>query len=338
MGNIFQDMGRDTHAQKYFRLAESTARESSETAAAAAYAADLAGGGGRAASALSALPAFAMQLGEKRMVDIDGVVMDIECESERPLIIRVRNFALPEECEHIIARAEPRLEKSYLIGTNGVAQVEVEGSAATQPGSGGGAGGGGGYRDSKNTWLSVDQVLARLQARISAVTGLPIAYVKQVSEELQVVKYDTAGSTFRVHHDSSTFQPRLLTALVYLADVDEEEGEVSAGETWFPFTGEKNRNFDNEVESIDKAIIRAQNLEESIKAGVLIEQSEAEGKQLRVRPVRGDAVLFFNHLPSGALDSAAVHAGLPTPHGAVKWIANYWIQLDVKQLNAQQST
>jgi hypothetical protein len=32
---------------------------------------------------------------------------------------------------------------------------------------------------------------------------------------------------------------------------------------------------------------------------------------LYVRPVRGDAIIFVNHLPSGEIDTAAVHAGLP---------------------------
>jgi hypothetical protein len=68
-----------------------------------------------------------------------------------------------------------------------------------------------------------------------------------------------------------------------------------------------------------------------------------------VRPVRGDAIIFFEHLPSGAIDPAAVHAGLPmrdsstaTPGGVrvktqniEKWIANYWVEQDFKILFAE---
>ena len=42
---------------------------------------------------------------------------------------------------------------------------------------------------------------------------------------LQVVHY-TAGQSFGMHHDSSAFQPRLLTAFYYLNSVDEVSKSV----------------------------------------------------------------------------------------------------------------
>lgn len=77
----------------------------------------------------------------------------------------------------------------------------------------------------------------------------------------------------------------------------------------------------------------------------------------KITPVLGSAVLFFNYLPEGGLDPSAVHAGLPvtvsTPAAspsasasalweaddvssdgsAQKWIANYWLGLDLAGLD-----
>ena len=50
-------------------------------------------------------------------------------------------------------------------------------------------------------------------------------------KDLQVVHY-TEGGQFKVHHDSSSFHPRLLTSLFYLNSPSISNG---GGETWFPF-------------------------------------------------------------------------------------------------------
>jgi hypothetical protein len=62
-----------------------------------------------------------------------------------------------------------------------------------------------------------------------------------------------------------------------------------------------------------------------------------------VAPKQGKAVIFLNHLRSGAIDPLAVHAGLPLTEQdqemrdiddrvraieAEKWVANYWIEFD----------
>ena len=178
--------------------------------------------------------------------------------------------------------------------------------------------------------MSTDEVLSKFQSRIALITGLPLSYVSIVTEEMQVVKYESSGSSFRVHHDSSALQPRLLTALLYLTDVINVT-DTTAGETWFPFTGLRNRQF---TMSMDEAITKAQQLEETVINDEFRSDTieSVEGKPLYIRPSLGDAVLFFNHLPSGEIDPAAVHAGLPIPTDSVKWIANYWVQLSTKQL------
>lgn len=46
---------------------------------------------------------------------------------------------------------------------------------------------------------------------------------------------------------------------------------------------------------------------------------------LRHRAARGDALLFWNVKPSGALDYDTLHAGLPPTRGA-KWVLSQWIR------------
>lgn len=67
---------------------------------------------------------------------------------------------------------------------------------------------------------------------MSALTELPLSFLLQRSEDLQVVRYGIGGQ-FNAHHDSSAdyFAARLMTTLVYLETSKIGEG----GETWFPF-------------------------------------------------------------------------------------------------------
>jgi prolyl 4-hydroxylase len=171
------------------------------------------------------------------------------------------------------------------------------------------------YRSSYNAWLHAgDEVTIRLQNRLAEVTGFPVQLFQQKSEDLQVVKYD-AGGQFKVHHDSSAFHPRLLTALLYLNNVPPGMG----GETWFPFAGER-KNFDLSVE-------------EAISTALNMHLNPIDQPGLLVTPVEGDAIIFFNHLLSGDIDPAAVHAGLPiTNERNKKWVANYWVEQDFKYL------
>jgi prolyl 4-hydroxylase len=46
---------------------------------------------------------------------------------------------------------------------------------------------------------------------------------------------------------------------------------------------------------------------------------------LKIAPVRGDALLFYNVLPDGAIDRLSLHASLPVTAGE-KWVATKWIR------------
>ena len=285
-GNIMQALGRDDDANRYFVKAEQLALQA-------------AGGVAASSAKATAPPAFVDRLRSAAVDDVmhvDGFnesKIEIRCLSERPLIFGIANLLSEEDCGHIVARASSSLERSFTMGGDSNDKS---------------------YRSSSSTWLphSTDPVLQRLLCDLSAITSLPLRYLQQRSEELQVVRYDSRGE-FKMHHDSSGFHKRLLTLLVYLTDVPEGGG----GETYFPFAlhgGASPASVEEAVES----------------SGELAAGSTG----LSVRPRKGHAILFFNHLLADGyhIDPTAVHAGLPVQEGFGKAVANFWIELDAASL------
>ena len=347
MGNILQNIGKDADAQKYFIMAENLAREQSRQADTAIPKDDESNRTGstvgKSEAGWSQFAIMHLKIGNSVTVRSSSSIYDAStsdntaeyqliCISERPLIFKIPQFMTEEECDHIIGRAVGQLEKSFVMGgqTPSIEKSEtVVASSGTMLGDDVEAGPDQKlYRSSYNAWLHPDELAICLQARLADSTGLPIQLFRHKSEELQVVKYDLGGQ-FKVHHDSSAFSPRLLTALLYLNSIPENSG----GETWFPFAGE-DRKFEL---SVEEAILAASNMHTS--ASSRTEDVTGTDERLRnglfVRPERGDAIIFFNHLRSGAIDSAAVHAGLPVllsegskGKGIEKWIANYWVEQD----------
>jgi hypothetical protein len=129
----------------------------------------------------------------------------------------------------------------------------------------------------------------------------------------------------QVHQDSSAFNPRLLTALLYLNDVSPTAG----GETWFPYA-DNGGGGDGDGDGDERVF--PETVEDAIAAALRWHTPEGPHARpgLSVAPKRGDAIIFFNHQLNGQLDPAAVHAGLPVVGGAdtEKWIANYWLDND----------
>ena len=128
----------------------------------------------------------------------------------------------------------------------------------------------------------------------------------QRSEDLQLVHYDS-GATFGMHHDSSKFLPRFLTAFYYLNEPD------AGGETAFPAAG--------------GAMSPAE--------AMALREPAAEGAGLVVKPLRGAALLWYNHNADGEIDAYAVHAGCRVQAGE-KWGANHWVRLADAPAGQQQ--
>ena len=353
MGNILQNLGKDADAQKYFVMAENLALEISEhTRLSEGDSDNVEEGSGTDNNKWSRFAIMGAKLGDvftnkassSSDVTSDALHTDeyqLICISERPLIFRIPQFITSSEAEHIKARAESQLQKSFVMGgqsteidasvSGDVSQSSTDLSATNEENPDTKL-----YRSSYNAWLHPDDLSTTLQKRLAVTTGLPLRLFQHKSEELQVVKYEVGGE-FKVHHDSSAFHPRLLTALLYLNSVPSDMG----GETWFPFAGNR-REFNLSTEA---AILTALNMHETGSSSSESEKTNSPNG-LFVTPTLGDALIFFNHQQSGSIDSAAVHAGLPIKQdqGAVessaeaseKWIANYWVEQDFKVLFGEE--
>jgi len=113
-----------------------------------------------------------------------------------------------------------------------------------------------------------------------------------VAEPLQCVNYQV-GQQYTPHHDFVmpslvNLQPsRFATVLFYLND------DLDGGETAFPrwARGQDDKN---------------------------------ARSQLKVKPEKGKAVLFYNLLPDGNYDERSMHAALPVIKGE-KWLTNLWV-------------
>lgn len=150
------------------------------------------------------------------------------------------------------------------------------------------------------------------------------------------------GGYFNVHHDSSQFHPRLLTALAYLNEPlsaserlqtdsgnESDSADLLSGGTWFPFADADPNGVYDYLNTTEEAI----ELALSWKHAYDTLGTPLPG--LVIRPEKGNGVIFFNYLSNGRPDPLAVHAGLPLisgggggERGGEKWIANYWVAYD----------
>jgi hypothetical protein len=385
MGNILQNLGKDTESEKYFqiseRLAGGSTNDPKETGATTAS--DKEKEDPLIRNKL--VKGFPFSLTDpNQRITLDNQVYPIHIESVHPLIITVDNFLTSEECDYIIANSQNKLEKSFLMG-NSVKQVtsdedkeehnvekqssltgeitnpqtndnkEDDEETTDQL-----------YRSSFNTWLPLDSRLIAFQQKISQLLNLPMGYIQSNSEDLQVVKYDLHGQ-FKLHQDSSAFHSRLMTVLVYLNEMKEEEkaGTVG-GETWFPFavpfSGSSSSSQELEGKeaeeatrpsSTEKAILLGLNQYDDFlqqwKTNPLI-QDHSNLPGLKVTPKKGKITIFFNYrLEDDQLDPRSVHAGLPLrprkkrdilseslieedKSSQEKWIANYWIKFNREEI------
>jgi prolyl 4-hydroxylase len=124
-------------------------------------------------------------------------------------------------------------------------------------------------------------------------------------EGMQILRYIN-GQKYEPHHDyfSDKYNQdpkhggqRLVTVLMYLTTVEE------GGETVFPWSEPK---------------VTGPQWSECAKEG------------LAVKPVRGDAVMFFSLNPDGTEDPTSLHGSCPTVKGE-KWSATKWIHTGVSR-------
>lgn len=155
-----------------------------------------------------------------------------------------------------------------------------------------------GIRTSSGTFMSASEdktgILDLIEKKIERATMIPRTH----GEAFNILRYEI-GQRYNSHYDA--FNPaeygpqrsqRVASFLLYLSDVEE------GGETMFPF--ENGQNMD-----------------------VTYDFRKCLG--LKVKPRRGDGLLFYSLLPNGTIDATSLHGSCPVIKGE-KWVATKWIR------------
>ncbi|PHT54807.1 putative prolyl 4-hydroxylase 9 [Capsicum baccatum] len=155
-----------------------------------------------------------------------------------------------------------------------------------------------GIRTSSGTFISASEdktgVLDLIEEKIAKATMIP----KTHGEAFNILRYEI-GQRYQSHYDA--FDPaqygpqksqRVASFLLYLSDVEE------GGETVFPF--ESGQNMDSKYD-FSKCI------------------------GLKVKPHRGDGLLFYSLFLNGTIDPTSIHGSCPVIRGE-KWVATKWIR------------
>ncbi|KAA3468049.1 putative prolyl 4-hydroxylase 9 [Gossypium australe] len=154
-----------------------------------------------------------------------------------------------------------------------------------------------GTRTSSGTFISASEDESRtldlIEKKIAKVTSIPRSH----GEAFNVLRYEI-GQKYDSHYDAfnpSEYGPqssqRVASFLLYLSDVEE------GGETMFPFENGMS------VEGYD--------------------YRQCVG--LKVKPRRGDGLLFYSLFLNGTIDLTSLHGSCPVIKGE-KWVATKWIR------------
>ncbi|KAM6545710.1 hypothetical protein CsatB_026446 [Cannabis sativa] len=154
-------------------------------------------------------------------------------------------------------------------------------------------------RTSSGMFLSPEEkkypMIQAIEKRISVYSQIPV----ENGELIQVLRYEKS-EFYKPHHDyfSDTFNlkrggQRIATMLMYLSD------NVEGGETYFPMAGTADCSCGGKIM-----------------------------KGLSVKPIKGDAVLFWSMGLDGQSDPNSIHGGCEVLSGE-KWSATKWMRQKV---------
>ncbi|XP_051127052.1 probable prolyl 4-hydroxylase 9 [Andrographis paniculata] len=155
-----------------------------------------------------------------------------------------------------------------------------------------------GIRTSSGMFISASEdksgILDQIEAKIAKATMIPRSH----GESFNVLRYEI-GQRYHSHYDAfsvAEYGPqksqRVASFLLYLSDVEE------GGETMFPF--EDGQNMDTNYD-FRKCI------------------------GLKVKPRKGDGLLFYSLTPNGTIDPTSLHGSCQVIRGE-KWVATKWIR------------
>ncbi|CAH9108683.1 unnamed protein product [Cuscuta epithymum] len=155
-----------------------------------------------------------------------------------------------------------------------------------------------GIRTSSGMFISASEdktgTLDLIEEKIARATMIPRSH----GESFNVLRYEIDQS-YHSHYDA--FNPaeygpqksqRVASFLLYLSNVEE------GGETMFPF--EHGQNMDSNYDF-------------------------RECLGLKVKPRKGDGLLFYSLLQNGTIDATSLHGSCPVIKGE-KWVATKWIR------------
>lgn len=155
-----------------------------------------------------------------------------------------------------------------------------------------------GTRTSSGTFISASEdetgVLDAVERKIARATMVPHTH----GESFNILRYEL-GQKYDSHYD--VFNPaeygpqssqRIASFLLYLSDVED------GGETMFPFENGSN-------------------------IGTGYDYKQCIG--LKVKPRRGDGLLFYSVFPNGTIDKTSLHGSCAVLKGE-KWVATKWIR------------
>ena len=192
----------------------------------------------------------------------------VEQVCDSPRIYTIENFLSHEECDYLIKKATPKLQRSRVLGQ--AAGENIVDKARTSSGA---------FLCSRG-----DQIMKAIEKRIQKITSIPA----ENGEDFHILHY--------------------LHAQEYLPHFDFFDGSYPAGKACLARGGQRVASF----------IIY---LHDTEKGGETIFPNAG----VSVAPVKGNAVLFYNCLPNGDVDTMSLHGGAPVITGE-KWIATKWLR------------
>ena len=237
---------------------------------------------------------------ELRMFDglrDDGRKVGVRRLSARPHLFHLSRWLTDDECDHIVALAVA--EDAEIAKTEGSEEL----SASWRVGC-----------ETMTLHPSEDERLRTMTRDASQLIFGEAAWQRKAdlggeSEDMQVLRYAPSGY-FNVHYDACWEAPRAATLLYYLNGV---------GETWFPLA----------CEDVDAAMATAPtSVDEAYERSFALDPTR-DG--VRVRPQKGDALLFYNFNDEANIDLRGIHAGLPVDAGCEKLVASQFFRTNHAQ-------
>lgn len=238
----------------------------------------------------------------------------IESLEDNTRIFRLHNFVTAEETDQLIANAK---RMKLTPSTAGLHQKGATGDNQGELIAG---------RTSHNAWDQASALSTKLKKR--SFDLLRMKFKVEASDGFQVVHYDPS-QLYMPHHDffelqQSTkkwsFDPkkggsnRFATIFLYLSDVE------LGGDTVFPrIPG----NFPP-TDGLSDEYIKER--KDTLFPGIYEKHQFLDQcrNRFRVKPKKGDAILFYHQNRRGDLDETTLHGACPPLQGE-KWGANLWI-------------